>query len=325
MERTLREDRKLFSRLGWGFAAMLFTTIVLQTVLVILIGVFLPDFAGSPWYLTVISTLPTYGVGAPLCLLIVHGAPRVYVRNDRLPFGTLCVCMLICFPIMYLGNLLGTGINSLLALVKGGSVSNPVEAAVSSQSLWITTLFLVLLAPMVEELLCRKLVIDRLAPYGDRTAILVSALVFALMHGNFQQVFYAFGMGLVFGYVYIRSGRIHYTMIMHILINFWGSVVPMLVLGGVDLEAFLSFSGTEDLEQLLPLLGQALLLLGYVLLLFVLVVAGIALFFVFRKRIRLNPGEYDLRGRRFRTVILNPGMLVLLILTLGIFAMSVLA
>lgn len=56
-------------------------------------------------------------------------------------------------------------------------------------------------APFAEEILFRGYVLRSLRPYGKRFAILLSALLFALFHGNILQLPYAFFMGLVLGYV----------------------------------------------------------------------------------------------------------------------------
>ncbi len=323
MERTLQEDRRYFSRIGWGFSAMLLSAMLLQ-ILLGLLSLFAPDFSQSPWYVWILGSIPLYFVGGPLCLLVVSvGLPRVYIRDHKLGFGTLCVCFAICYAILYIGNFLGSSVNSLIGLLRGGTVENPVDALLAGQNLWLTTLFVVLIGPLAEELLCRKLIIDRLAPYGDKTAIFVSALIFALLHGNFQQCFYAFGVGLVLGYVYIRCGRLRYTIGLHILLNFSGSVLPSLVLENTDLSALASIDpGTLDPQTILPLLPQLLTLLGYGLLSLALVVLGIIFFFVFRKRIRLYPGEFSLCGRRFKAVVLNPGMLVFFLVCAGLFTMN---
>ena len=43
----------------------------------------------------------------------------------------------------------------------------------------------------------RKLLIDRIVPFGQRVAVVVSGLAFGLFHGNFYQFFYAFSLGAV--------------------------------------------------------------------------------------------------------------------------------
>ena len=42
---------------------------------------------------------------------------------------------------------------------------------------------------------------------------------------NVFQFFYAFGLGLMFGYVYTRTSRLRYSVAMHMLINLNGSVL----------------------------------------------------------------------------------------------------
>lgn len=58
-----------------------------------------------------------------------------------------------------------------------------------------------IVGPVGEELLFRGYVLRSLRPYGKRFAITLSALLFALFHGNLLQLPYAFVMGLLMGYV----------------------------------------------------------------------------------------------------------------------------
>ena len=43
----------------------------------------------------------------------------------------------------------------------------------------------VIIAPVMEELVFRKYLVDRLVPYGQKTAVVLSGLFFGLFHGNF--------------------------------------------------------------------------------------------------------------------------------------------
>ena len=65
--------------------------------------------------------------------------------------------------------------------------------------------------------------------YGERNAMMLSALMFGLFHMNLFQFFYAFGIGLIFAYIYIKSRKIGYSIAFHMIINFMGSVVAVLV------------------------------------------------------------------------------------------------
>lgn len=62
-------------------------------------------------------------------------------------------------------------------------------------------LYASILAPVAEEILFRGYILRTLRPYGKRFAILGSAFLFGLFHGNLLQTPYAFLMGLLLGYV----------------------------------------------------------------------------------------------------------------------------
>ena len=63
----------------------------------------------------------------------------------------------------------------------------------------------VILSPIIEEILFRKILIDKIKLYGDKVAILVSAVTFGVYHGNLSQVFYATALGAIFAYVTLKT------------------------------------------------------------------------------------------------------------------------
>lgn len=80
-------------------------------------------------------------------------------------------------------------------------------------------LYISLLGPVAEELLFRGLLLRLLRPYGKQAAILVSALLFGLFHGNIIQIPFAFLVGLVLGYVTVEYSIV-WAMVLHIINNF---------------------------------------------------------------------------------------------------------
>ena len=73
-------------------------------------------------------------------------------------------------------------------------------------------------APIVEEIIFRGLVLRSVEPYGKKFAIFASALLFGLYHGNIIQIPFAFGVGLVLGYVTVEYNMI-WAMILHMFNN----------------------------------------------------------------------------------------------------------
>lgn len=77
------------------------------------------------------------------------------------------------------------------------------------------------LAPAVfEELLFRGVIASGLKERGFKVALFVSAAIFTFMHGNAEQTIHQFIVGLVLGYVFIKSGNLWLGVIIHFFNNF---------------------------------------------------------------------------------------------------------
>ena len=77
-----------------------------------------------------------------------------------------------------------------------------------------------LVPALVEEFAVRGVILQPLRRYGDWFAILVSALVFGLMHHNMTQVPFAVVAGLALGYCAVVTGSLWITILIHFLNNF---------------------------------------------------------------------------------------------------------
>lgn len=72
---------------------------------------------------------------------------------------------------------------------------------------------------LVEEFACRGLVLGLLRKYGDAFAVVTSALLFGLVHGNFIQMPFAAMLGLVLGYSVVATGSLRVAMLVHCINN----------------------------------------------------------------------------------------------------------
>ncbi len=75
------------------------------------------------------------------------------------------------------------------------------------------------LPALIEEFAVRGVVMQPLRRYGDKFALLMSAFVFALMHGNMVQIPFAFIAGLAIGYAVIATGSMWTGVIIHFCNN----------------------------------------------------------------------------------------------------------
>ena len=84
----------------------------------------------------------------------------------------------------------------------------------------ILFLWAVVLAPALEELLFRGILLRRAERVaGMQPAVLVSALLFGLYHGNLSQGITAAAAGLALGYAYVRTDALLVSVVMHAAAN----------------------------------------------------------------------------------------------------------
>ena len=90
----------------------------------------------------------------------------------------------------------------------------------SYQNPIILILTTVIIGPIAEELTFRGLVQRRARVWlKPGTAIVVSSLIFGLAHMNMIQLIYAFGIGLLLGYLYEKSGNLIAPILAHMAAN----------------------------------------------------------------------------------------------------------
>lgn len=83
-----------------------------------------------------------------------------------------------------------------------------------------------IIAPIVEETLMRGFVLGGLRErYGAITALLVSSLLFSVLHFNMVQTLSAFLCGLILGLLYLKTESVECCMLAHFGYNFISYVV----------------------------------------------------------------------------------------------------
>lgn len=99
----------------------------------------------------------------------------------------------------------------------------PFEGDYHNEGGWlplVLNLFTYALLPaLVEETVFRGWLLGALQPFGERRAMVLSALIFGLMHGNLTQFPFAFLLGLLFGFLFLRTGQLWVGMVIHGLNN----------------------------------------------------------------------------------------------------------
>ena len=94
---------------------------------------------------------------------------------------------------------------------------------------WILDFIVICVVPgFCEEFLFRGAILTNCRPFGRSNAILISAFLFAMMHQNAEQLFYAFVAGIFLGLVYEKTGNILCCTVLHIFNNFISTFEGMI-------------------------------------------------------------------------------------------------
>ncbi len=227
--------RRVFSHMALGLCLGLLVSQLVPTVLTVIF----PSFDAQA-HAFLVGGLCTGCFTLPLMALVTRRLPDRKPGKHRLSVGKFLALVCICYACMIVGNLVGIGVNLLLS---PGSVDLVSDLASASGASLETVVAFVVLAPVFEELVFRKVLVDRVLPYGEWPAILFSGITFGLFHGNLTQFFYAFLLGAILAYVYIRTGNILYTMGIHACINFLGGVLPILAPAATFLVMLVALAG----------------------------------------------------------------------------------
>ena len=283
----MNESKQFFSKIGFNYLILGVLAIIFQIIIVNIISVTNPIYLNDINILTIISSICNYLLPFPVFYWLMKKLNDERIEKHNLGAKKFITYAAVTITLMWIGNLIGLFITTFLSGAMQNEIANPVQQLISSTNIWINIIILTIIAPIFEEILFRKFLIDRTIKYGVNVSVLASATLFALFHGNLNQFFYAFLMGGFFSYVYAKTGKITYTIILHAIVNFMGSVVSLFVAQAVlNLQ-----TGTSTLD--------IILVVSYILIMLISLVITIFKLFKFR------PGKPELP---LKTVFLNYGI-----------------
>ena len=87
-------------------------------------------------------------------------------------------------------------------------------------------IFIAVLPAVMEEFAFRKVIFGLARKHGFWPAAVLSSVIFGLMHQNITQGIFAFGMGMIFCYVYEKTGKIWVTILLHFANNAISVLLP---------------------------------------------------------------------------------------------------
>lgn len=273
----------------------------------VLLNIFCYDFYSEHFasIYVILNSINVCVIGTTVLAIALRKLPVVKIEKRKMKIGQLLLLIMMMYGLAQVGSMMGLPIHMLLTSVS--SLTTDSEDAINelsnnvifSSGTLIRIITIGILPAIFEELLFRKFLIDRTLRHGEFISCALSGIMFGLWHGNFQQFFFAFFIGVLFAFVYIRTGNIIYTMIMHASVNLVTSTITVELLSELMKRMGFDFAnGTVNtdidydavMQSVLPLM--ALLLLWLVILASFQIV-GFVMLIVKRKNFKLvtMPGE----------------------------------
>ncbi len=156
---------------------------------------------------------------------------KTYFSLKRISKGLVFKLILLAFFFYHfvLGFL---NVVSLLApslMESYNDAAQSVDTGKSAFSLIASFFSLVIAAPITEELIYRNMAIANMRSRLPAVlSVILSSLIFGFFHGNLVWMLYACGIGLLFGFLYVKSESIYVSLTVHIGFNFIGYVYSVL-------------------------------------------------------------------------------------------------
>ncbi len=285
MEDTDIRGKNILSRLGLGLFFMMVVILLSQILLIGLLRWIGPEWLNTSLSSVLISAISVTLFGLP----VFNGVTKTLPDSEKGEVVKMKVIrfigyFLMCLSFVFLSNLLGIFINSGIAKLKGDAgFYNPVESILDGNTVYATFAYIVIIAPIIEEIIFRKVLLNKIRRFGDLPAILISGIAFGLFHMNLSQFFYAAVLGFFFAYITLKTNTVVYAIILHMMINLTSMTISLFM----------------DNIVVLAIIG-----LSYVLA----VITGLIIFIVKSKNVDFKAAQEPIKNKRI--YIFNKGSML---------------
>ena len=158
----------------------------------------LTDMYEDTTFLVINNCIAIYLIAVPISFLVMKLTnDSVVTVKEKMKASMYLRCVFVVFPVAYALNIFS---QRLASLMTSGEAENTMINTLIAGDNMPAYIMVSFLAPIFEELVFRKFIIDRTRRHGEFTAIMFSSIAFGLFHCNLYQIFYAFAIVSTFTY-----------------------------------------------------------------------------------------------------------------------------
>jgi membrane protease YdiL (CAAX protease family) len=233
---------------------------------------------------------------------------KTYVTTQGLGYLGMCLAMIVV----------------VIIAVFGGDAQMPTQTQnlTPGQSA-IVAIHAIIVAPILEEFICRGVILNGIKKYNQTLALVVSSITFGLIHGNAFQFFFATVMGFVLGTIALKCKSIIPTIFAHAGVNMTAMALQLVskLTGmddfGIDISK-VDWTNPESIIALQQSIPPSLIIISNLIMIFVMgiVAAAIIIAALHIKKFRTYCPRASKLGktRGFPVFITSPAWIILFVI-----------
>ena len=196
--------KKTFSRIGLSYITINIIGLLLLFIFTISMTRTMPQMASNKSLLLGLSVFTQFIIPLPILYFLLKKIKTTHISKKSLSLKTFLIYICITLALMNIGSFIGSGITEIIGIFKVNDIANPLANFVTNDTLWASLIVTSIITGI---------------------SILISALMFGLYHANLNQLIYSLLVGGFFAAVYVKTGNVIYTILLHMAANFTGSIV----------------------------------------------------------------------------------------------------
>lgn len=183
----------------------------------VIVGFIIEKMTGSSDKITlaIIYGLTAYILDIPMIYYFIRNnkKKKYFVTKEKMNIGS----FIGCFALMALITAI-IGIISLVFKLKIESNDNSILPDYPTLYVNMTLFSTIIIAPIIEEMIFRGVIMNDLKEYGYKTAIIINSVLFGLAHTEIEKVIITIFLGIIFSYVAYRYS-LRYSVLLHMVWN----------------------------------------------------------------------------------------------------------